>query len=127
MHRSECSAAPGAAAAPARLARRGLTAVLVGRDANRLHTTAQQTGSETLLAPSLAAAAAEIRRQRPAVVIDTVGPFTTTAPGHTLVTGAGFGVTATESVVVKLCGPSCAASGPGRHGALDRDGGRHRR
>lgn len=123
----------------AQLARLGLTAVLVGRDANRLHAAAQQTGSETLLAPSLAAAAAEIRRQRPAVVINTVGPFTTTAPevidacrsagshyidlandvaalsaayethdaatraGQTVVTGAGFGVTATESVVVKLC------------------------
>ncbi|CAL9401260.1 hypothetical protein SUDANB150_01448 [Streptomyces sp. enrichment culture] len=73
------------------------------------------------------------------MVINTVGPFTTTAleiinacsaagshyidlandvaavsaayemrdaatqAGHTLVTGAGFGVTATESVVVKLC------------------------
>lgn len=123
----------------AQLARRGLPAVLVGRDASRLHAAAQQTGSETLLAPSLAVAAAEIRRQGPGVVINTVGPFTTTArplldacraagshyidlandvpalsaafelhdaatqAGHTLVTGAGFGVTATESVVVKLC------------------------
>ncbi|MFE7031440.1 saccharopine dehydrogenase NADP-binding domain-containing protein [Streptomyces sp. NPDC057621] len=123
----------------ARLARLGLTAVLVGRDANRLHATAQRIGGETLPAPSLAAAAAEIRRQRPAVVVNTVGPFTATAPavvdacravgshyidlandvpallaayemhdaatraGHTVVTGAGFGVTATESVVVKLC------------------------
>ncbi|MFD0255959.1 saccharopine dehydrogenase NADP-binding domain-containing protein [Streptomyces sp. NPDC127113] len=123
----------------AQLARHGLTAVLVGRDASRLHTAAQPTGSETLPAPSLAAAAAEIRQQRPAVVVNTVGPFTTTAPeiidacravgshyvdlandvaalsaaygmhdaatraGHTLVTGAGFGVTATESVVAKLC------------------------
>ncbi|WP_261399222.1 saccharopine dehydrogenase NADP-binding domain-containing protein [Streptomyces misionensis] len=123
----------------AQLARLGLSAVLVGRDANRLHAAAQPTGSETLPAPSLAAAVAEIRQRRPAVVINTVGPFTTTAPeviyacraagshyidlandvaavsatyemhdaavqaGHTLVTGAGFGVTATESVVVKLC------------------------
>ena len=82
--------------------------------------------------------AAEIRRQRPAVVINTIGPFTATAPpvvgacleasdyvdlandvaavsalldmnaaaaaaGRTLVTGGGFGVTATESVVVRLC------------------------
>ncbi|MFJ3895634.1 saccharopine dehydrogenase NADP-binding domain-containing protein [Streptomyces sp. NPDC090083] len=121
------------------LAQRGLPAVLVGRDANRLHTAAEQSAAETLLAPSLAAAASEIRRQRPGVVINTVGPFTETAPavvdacrdvrchyidlandvaalsavfdmhdaatrvGHTLVTGAGFGVTATESVVVKLC------------------------
>ncbi|MDT0615992.1 saccharopine dehydrogenase NADP-binding domain-containing protein [Streptomyces lancefieldiae] len=123
----------------AQLARLGLTAVLVGRDANRLHATAQQTGSETLPVPSLTAAAAEIRQRHPAVVINTVGPFTTTAPGvvdacravgshyidlandvaalsaayemhdaavqagHTVITGAGFGVTATESVVVKLC------------------------
>ena len=81
---------------------------------------------------------AQIRQQQPAVVINTIGPFTTTAPpiiqaclaassdyldlandvaavaallaqneaataaGRTIVTGAGFGVTATESVVVKL-------------------------
>ncbi|MFD0052678.1 saccharopine dehydrogenase NADP-binding domain-containing protein [Streptomyces sp. NPDC127168] len=123
----------------AHLAQRGLTAVLVGRDARRLHAAAERTDSETLQVPSLATAASEIRRQRPAVVINTIGPFTTTAPevvhacravgshyldlandvaalsaafemhdaatraGHTLVTGAGFGVTATESVVVKLC------------------------
>lgn len=123
----------------AQLARRGLSAVLVGRDATRLEAAAEETGSETLVAPSLAATAAEIRRQGPRVVINTVGPFTTTAPividacrstgshyidlandvealaatferhdtaveaGQTLVTGAGFGVTATESVVVKLC------------------------
>ncbi|MFJ3895385.1 saccharopine dehydrogenase NADP-binding domain-containing protein [Streptomyces sp. NPDC090083] len=123
----------------AQLAQRGLTAVLVGRDADRLHAAAEQSAAETLLASSLGAAAFEIRRQRPGVVINTVGPFTTTAPaivdacrsvgchyidlandvaalsaafemhdaatraGHTLVTGAGFGVTATESVVVKLC------------------------
>jgi short subunit dehydrogenase-like uncharacterized protein len=123
----------------AQLAQRGLTAVLVGRDTRRLQAAAQQTGGEILLSPSLADTAAEIRRQRPAVVINTVGPFTATAPdlvdacgaagshyidlandvaalsaafemhdaatqaGHTLVTGAGFGVTASESVVVKLC------------------------
>ncbi|WP_320783451.1 saccharopine dehydrogenase NADP-binding domain-containing protein [Streptomyces sp. CRN 30] len=123
----------------AQLALRGLPAVLVGRDENRLRAAAERTGSETLPAPSLAAAASEVRRQRPGVVINTVGPFTATAPdvvdacrgagshyidlandvtaltaafethdaavgaGHTLVTGAGFGVTATESVVVKLC------------------------
>ncbi|MFD7714023.1 saccharopine dehydrogenase NADP-binding domain-containing protein [Streptomyces sp. NPDC059786] len=123
----------------AELTRRGLSAVLVGRDTDRLRAAAQRTGGETLLAPSLDDAAAEIRRRRPGVVVNTVGPFTTTAPavidacraagshyidlandvealsavserhdaaaeaGHTLVTGAGFGVTATESVVVKLC------------------------
>jgi short subunit dehydrogenase-like uncharacterized protein len=120
------------------LARRGLPAVLVGRDASRLAAAAQATGSRTVVAGSLDATAAEMRRQRPAVVINTVGPFTATAgpvidaclpgshyvdlandiaavsatlgrdeaataAGRTLVTGAGFGVTATESVVVKLC------------------------
>jgi short subunit dehydrogenase-like uncharacterized protein len=122
----------------AELARRGLPAVLVGRDASRLAVAAQATGSATVVAGSLAAIASEIRRQRPTVVISTVGPFTTTAgpivdaclagshyvdlandvaavsatlglddvataAGRTLVTGAGFGVTATESVVLKLC------------------------
>jgi len=82
--------------------------------------------------------ATEISRQRPALVINTIGPFTETtvliaraclpcshyidlandvisvsallalheeavAAGCTLVTGAGFGVLATESVVMKLC------------------------
>ncbi|MFJ4333029.1 MULTISPECIES: hypothetical protein [unclassified Streptomyces] len=48
------------------LARRGLTAVLVGRDANRLHTAAQPTSGETLPATSLAAAATQIWQQHPA-------------------------------------------------------------
>ncbi|MFI5929063.1 saccharopine dehydrogenase NADP-binding domain-containing protein [Micromonospora sp. NPDC051543] len=122
----------------AELARRGLPAVLVGRDADRLAAAAEATGAETLVAESLAATAEKIRQQRPAVVINTIGPFTTTAgpiidaclggshyvdlandvaavsatlglysaataADRTLVTGAGFGVTATESVVVKLC------------------------
>ncbi|GAA0475596.1 membrane protein [Paractinoplanes deccanensis] len=90
-----------------------------------------------VVARSVAETAAEIRRQRPAVVVNTIGPFTATAEpiiraclpashyvdlandvaavtavlglheaavaaGRSLVTGAGFGVTATESVVVKL-------------------------
>jgi short subunit dehydrogenase-like uncharacterized protein len=110
------------------LERRGVTPVLVGRDAARL---ASAGGAgRTVVAGSIGAMAAEIRRQQPAVVINTVGPFTATAgpiagagshyidlandmgavsallgrhSDHTLVTGAGFGVTATESVVVKLC------------------------
>ncbi|MEU4236076.1 hypothetical protein [Actinoplanes sp. NPDC026619] len=92
----------------------------------------------TVVAGSVSEIAAEIGRQRPAVVINTVGPFLTTAApiieaclagshyldlandvaavaavlgwndaaaaaGRTLVTGSGFGATATESVVVKLC------------------------
>ena len=131
------------------LVNRGLSPVLVGRDATRLAGAAVQVGTgtgvepgvgpaRTVVADSLAAMAAEIRKQQPAVVINTVGPFATTAgpiieaclpashyidlandvaavlgtlgrndgagtAGRTLVTGAGFGVTATESVVVKLC------------------------
>jgi short subunit dehydrogenase-like uncharacterized protein len=122
----------------AELAGRGLSPVLAGRDASRLAAAAEATGGRTLVTDSVAATASEIRRQRPAVVINTVGPFTATAgpiidaclagshyvdlandvaavsatlgrhdaataAGRTLVTGAGFGVTATESVVVKLC------------------------
>ncbi|MEV6349107.1 hypothetical protein [Actinoplanes sp. NPDC051851] len=117
------------------LATRGLTATLVGRDADRLETAARATGSRTLVSASIDHTAAEIRRRRPAVVINTVGPFTetagpiigagshyvdlandlaavgatldrndaATAAGQTLVTGAGFGVTATESALMKIC------------------------
>jgi len=118
---------------------RGLSPVLVGRDAARLQDAAAQPGTRirTVVAASIEDMAAEIQRQQPAVVINTVGPFTTTAgpiaracltgshyvdlandlpavaalldldqqavtAGKTLVTGAGFGVTATESVVVQL-------------------------
>ena len=137
---------------------RGLSPVLVGRDAARLDnatarlqkavgeldTAAEQdaaaqpgTRTRTVVAASIEDMAAEIQGQQPAVVINTVGPFTTTAgpivracltgshyvdlandlpavaalleldqqavaAGKTLVTGAGFGVTATESVVVQL-------------------------
>jgi short subunit dehydrogenase-like uncharacterized protein len=91
-----------------------------------------------VVAGSIESMTAAIRRQRPAVVINTIGPFTTTAipiaaaclqasdyidlandvaavlatlglngaaahAGRTVVTGGGFGVTASESVVVKLC------------------------
>lgn len=173
----------------AELERRGITPVLVGRDAGRLARAADDrvasTGGDhsvdtvgnrianavvgdrianadaggrladghvgdrvangtagrprrTVVAASLEDAAEQIRRQRPAVVINTVGPFTATAApiiraclpgshyvdlandvaavsqvlafddaaataGRTVVTGAGFGVTASESVVVKLC------------------------
>jgi short subunit dehydrogenase-like uncharacterized protein len=124
---------------------RGLSPILVGRDAARLQNAAAeqdaaaQSGprTRTVVAASIEDMAAEIQRQQPAVVINTVGPFTTTAgpiaracltgshyvdlandlpavaalldldqqavaAGKTLVTGAGFGVTATESVVVQL-------------------------
>ncbi|GAA2712178.1 hypothetical protein [Actinoplanes palleronii] len=115
---------------------RGIRPTLVGRDGARL--TAVAEGDRTVVAASIAAMAGEISRQRPAVVVNTVGPFATTAEpiiraclpashyvdlandlsaftttlglhdaiaaaGRTAVTGAGFGVAATESVVVKLC------------------------
>ncbi|HEX4258943.1 MAG TPA: saccharopine dehydrogenase NADP-binding domain-containing protein, partial [Streptosporangiaceae bacterium] len=130
---------------------RGLTPVLVGRNPTRLAQVAQaitQTATEatfdlkieprTLVAASIDDMAAAIQRDQPAIVINTVGPFATTAKTiaraclaanshyvdlandvaavttvldldqaaqqgrRTLITGAGFGVTATESVVVQL-------------------------
>jgi short subunit dehydrogenase-like uncharacterized protein len=130
----------------AALARRGVAPVLVGRDPARLAQAARQVADgaggagtgETLIAGSVAAMAGAIRERRPAVVINTVGPFAETAvplaraclpashyldlandlaaasallalhdeaaaAGRTLLAGAGFGVTATESVVVALC------------------------
>ncbi|MER7274782.1 hypothetical protein ABT369_10025 [Dactylosporangium sp. NPDC000244] len=125
-----------ARAIAAGLLERGIRPVLVGRDAGRLEAAAG--GLPTLVAGSVAATADAISRDRPAVVVNTIGPFTETAApllraclpashyldlandlaavsatlgqdqafadaGRTAVTGAGFGVTATESVVVKLC------------------------
>lgn len=128
------------------LAAAGVPLVLVGRDGARLRdVSAQVDGARTLVAGSVAAMIGEIGQQRPAVVVNTVGPFAATAgpiaraclaagsyadlgndfaaasavlglhqdavaAGRTLVTGAGFGVLATESVVVRLC--------EGRPGAL---------
>jgi short subunit dehydrogenase-like uncharacterized protein len=121
----------------ARLAGSEVAPVLVGRDAARLAAIAPR-GARTVVAGSVTAMAAEVRRQRPAVVVNTVGPFTDTAvtiaeaclpgshyldlandvissthllrmheralaAGRTLITGAGFGVLATESVVAMLC------------------------
>jgi short subunit dehydrogenase-like uncharacterized protein len=123
----------------AELLSRGITPVLTGRAAARLAEGARQAGGgRTLVVASVTELAAEIRRQQPAVVINTIGPFAETAPplieaclegsdyldlandvasvltvlgygdraaaaGRTALTGAGFGVTATESVVVRLC------------------------
>lgn len=123
------------------LARGGDSVVLVGRDAGRLSAAASDRGHGTYVAPTLEAAAAGLREARPAVVVNTIGPFTRTGPpvvdaclaagshyvdlandlvavpallarradaeraGRTLVTGAGFGVAATESVVTWLCAP----------------------
>ncbi|MFJ9782063.1 hypothetical protein ACIRSS_20930 [Amycolatopsis sp. NPDC101161] len=118
----------------AELERRGVPVVLVGRDRERLET----SGSKYVVADGVEAIAAEIRRQRPAVVVNTIGEYAATAAtiaraclpgghyvdlaadlaavsrlldlheealagGSTFVTGAGFGVLATEAVVAKLC------------------------
>jgi short subunit dehydrogenase-like uncharacterized protein len=121
----------------AQLRSRDIRPVLVGRDADRLAAAAE--GDRTVVAGSVETTAGEIRRRRPAAVVNTIGPFTRTATpiikacldggsdyldlandmaavsetlalgdlaaasGRTVVTGAGFGVTATESVVVKIC------------------------
>ena len=125
-----------ARAIAAELQHRGIRPVLVGRDAGRL--AAAANGLPTVVAGTVGETAEAIRRERPAVVVNTIGPFTDTAgplldaclpgsdyldlandlaavstvlgrgdalaaAGRTAVTGAGFGVTATESIVVKLC------------------------
>src|SRR3954451_18408412 len=122
----------------AALRTRGLEPVLVGRDEARLGAAAD--GGRTVRAGTVEEMAVAIRRDRPAVVVNTVGPFArTSAPiahaalavvahyldlandvdaattllaldaearrvGSTLVTGAGFGVTAAESVALWLRG-----------------------
>ncbi|MET8993924.1 hypothetical protein [Amycolatopsis sp. NPDC004169] len=118
----------------AELERRDVPVVLVGRNRERL----KATGAKYVVADGVEAMAAEIRRQRPAVVINTIGEYAATAAtiaraclpgghyvdmaadpvavrrlldrheealagGSTFVTGAGFGVLATEAVVAKLC------------------------
>ena len=114
--------------------------VLVGRDAARLGKVADEIGGEARIvtADSIEAMARAIAGEKPAVVVNTVGPFAQTAlpiakacapgthyvdisnelasftrlfarhdeavaAGQTLVSGAGFGVLATESLVLKLC------------------------
>ncbi len=121
------------------LAASGVRPVVVGRDADRLRAAVADQGHGTYVAPTPDDVTAGIRQERPAVVVNTVGPFTRTGPavvdaclaagsdyvdlandmvavpallarqadaeraGRTLVTGAGFGVAATESVVAWLC------------------------
>jgi short subunit dehydrogenase-like uncharacterized protein len=121
----------------AALRARDLESVLVGRDQARL--TAAAEGARTVRAGTVDEMAVAIRRDGPAVVVNTVGPFARTAEpiaraalavaahyldlandvdaattllalddearraGSTLVTGAGFGVTAAESVALWLC------------------------
>jgi short subunit dehydrogenase-like uncharacterized protein len=120
----------------AELIERGESLVAVGRDVGRL--TAAVPGARTIVASSPAEMAANIVRERAAVVVNTVGPFQSTAgpiaeaviraggdyvdlandlatvslllgrhaeaerAGSTIVTGAGFGVTATESLATWL-------------------------
>lgn len=122
-----------------RLHERGVPLVLVGRNRERLAGIVTELGgAPRLLAGTLNAALAELAANPPGVVVNTVGPFTTTArevaqacpPGtcyvdvanelsaveqileldrqaaaanQVFVTGAGFGVLATESVVLRLC------------------------
>lgn len=122
-----------------RLHERDIPLVLVGRDRERLDgLAAALDGAPRVLACSLEAALVALAQDAPSVVVNTVGPFTTTAvqvaracpPGthyvdianelaatgaildldraasdtaRTLVTGAGFGVFATESVLLRLC------------------------
>ena len=122
-----------------RLHEAGVPLVLVGRDRERLEgVAAGLDGAPRLVAGTLGSALAGLARDAPGVVVNTVGPFTTTGvevaracpPGthyvdianefaaveniarldrqaaardQVLVTGAGFGVLATESVVLRLC------------------------
>jgi short subunit dehydrogenase-like uncharacterized protein len=124
----------------ARLVAAGEAVVLVGRDAARLGEVAGALAGEcrTVVADGVEAIAALLHGARPAVVVNTIGPFTRTAlpiaracppgthyvdlanelpavsgllglrdeavaDGRCLVTGAGFGVLGTESVLLKLC------------------------
>jgi short subunit dehydrogenase-like uncharacterized protein len=121
------------------LAAQGLPLALVGRDGSRLRAAADglPDGARVVVAPDLPAMADAIRRERPAVVVNTVGPFARTATpilraslpassyldlandavaaeavlalhdeaeraGRTIVTGAGFGVVATEAPIAAL-------------------------
>ena len=126
-------------AAAAALRDLGHAPVLVGRDSTRLESVATALQVESRVAAGIDDMAEQVRRHRPAVVVNTVGPFSESAPalvdaclkvgshyvdlandtgavsallerdaeavsaGSVLVTGAGFGVTATESVVTRLC------------------------
>lgn len=117
----------------------GISLVLVGRGRARLNSFATELGgSPRILEGSLDAALASLAKDAPGVVVNTVGPFTTTSlkvaqgcppgthyvdianelvavenildleqqavkAGQVLVTGAGFGVLATESVALRLC------------------------
>ena len=124
----------------AELGRQRARLVLVGRDRAALDAVAatMQVEARVVVADKIDAIAARLRAARPAVVVNTLGPFASTAcaiidacasgahyvdlsnelavtrsllarhreaqaAGRTIVTGAGFGVLASESVVRKLC------------------------
>jgi short subunit dehydrogenase-like uncharacterized protein len=129
-----------------RLLADGQSIVLVGRDAARLNQMAEQLNGHVQIkvAATVSEIAESISSNRPAMVLNTVGPFIHTAlaiaracppgthyvdlsnefpsvkallglhahaskAGSIFVTGAGFGVLATESVVLALCeGLPCA-------------------
>ncbi len=65
-----------------RLAERGLTLVLVGRDPARLTDVSRslRREAEVLVAGTLDATVAALRKRAPAVVVNTIGPFAQTAP-----------------------------------------------
>ncbi|MFJ5985589.1 saccharopine dehydrogenase NADP-binding domain-containing protein [Lentzea sp. NPDC092896] len=121
-----------------RLLDRGESVVLVGRESARLREIAASTGLRVVIADTAERIAAAIAKERPAVVINTIGDYAESATtivhaclpgghyldqaadltsvprllalhdeavaaGSTLVTGAGFGVLATEAVVAALC------------------------
>lgn len=122
-----------------RLADRGLSLVLVGRDVGRLAELVRETpNARAVPAGTFEEALAAVSQAGAVVVMNTVGPFATTAPrlaracapgsacldlsnelyaaldvlglheaavasGTCLVTGAGYGIVAAESVVRRLC------------------------
>jgi len=126
-------------AVAARLHEAGVRPVLVGRDRARLEAIAAELGGDPrIVVGALDAVLSRLAQEAPAVVVNTIGPFTETAPpviracppgthyvdvaneltavsgvldlhaqavaaNRTLVSGAGFGVLATESVVLQLC------------------------
>jgi short subunit dehydrogenase-like uncharacterized protein len=125
----------------------GADVVLVGRDDSRLTTVAESLGGtvRTRMAAGLTELVTLIGAEKPAVVVNTIGPFSVTtialarasmsagshyvdlanelepvrelldldadarSRGVTLVTGAGFGVLATETLVIGLRGDRPAA------------------
>src|SRR4051794_14534969 len=61
------------------LAAGGIEPVMVGRDAARLGAASRESGHRVVVAPTVPAMAAGVVAARPAVVLNTIGPFTTTA------------------------------------------------